>query len=130
MQNKTHNTVTVIYDGECPFCSSYADVINIRNNVGELVLINARDGGPVVERVLDQGFDLDEGMVMLYDGEVYHGAECMHMLSKLSTPRTLLARAYHLLTRSKRVAVLVYPVLRFFRNLTLTLLGRRRFRSS
>lgn len=130
MQSETHDTVTVIYDGDCPFCSSYADVINIRKNVGELVLIDARQGGPVVERVRSEGFDLDEGMVMLYRGETFHGAECMHMISKLSKPRTFMSRTLNLLTRSKPIAVIVYPVLRLGRNLTLALLGRRKFRSS
>lgn len=130
MQEDPRNTVTLIYDGECPFCSSYADIINIRENVGELLLIDARKGGPVVERVRNEGFDLDDGMIMLYRGDTFHGAECMHMLSRLSTSRSIMGRALHLLTRSRWVATIVYPVLRFGRNLALRILGRRRLGSS
>jgi len=98
--------------------------------VGELVLVDARKGGPIVDRIQGEGFDLDEGMVMIYRGDVFHGAECMHMISKLSKPRTFMSHALNLLTRSKPIAIFVYPVLRFGRNLTLALLGRRKFRSS
>ena len=40
---------TIVYDGDCPFCSRYVALVRLREAVGQVVLANARDGGPVVD---------------------------------------------------------------------------------
>ena len=35
----------LVYDGDCPFCSRYVQLLRIREAVGPLRLVNARDGG-------------------------------------------------------------------------------------
>ena len=41
----------LLYDGECPFCSACVKLVRIRENVGKLRLVNARDGGAELEEV-------------------------------------------------------------------------------
>ncbi len=120
---------TIVYDGECPFCSRYVALVRLRETVGAVKLVNARDGGALVERLLDEGYDLDEGMVLFWQGRIYHGDACLHMLALLSTPLGAFNRVNAALFRSERVARLLYPVLRSGRNATLRLLGRRKMRS-
>ena len=38
----------LVYDGECPFCCAYASYLRVRESVGVLHLIDARDGGSII----------------------------------------------------------------------------------
>ena len=46
----------------------------------------------IVEELVRRGYDLDEGMPLLYAGAFYHGAECMNRLALLSTAYSLFDR--------------------------------------
>ncbi len=118
--------LVLIYDGACPVCSSYVRYVRLKESAGKVSLINARDGGPWVERVRAAGLDLDEGMVLVYGVRFYHGADCIHMLALLSSPSGLLNRVNAAIFRSPRLSAALYPLLRCGRNQLLRLLGRRR----
>ena len=66
-------------------------------------------------------------MVLKLHDTFYHGAACVHMLALLSTRSGIFNRTVSIVFRSPVAARLLYPVLRGGRNLTLSLLGRRRF---
>jgi predicted DCC family thiol-disulfide oxidoreductase YuxK len=114
----------LVYDGECPVCSAYVRYLRLKASAGTAQLINARDGGPWVDRVRAHGLDLDEGMALYYGGAWYHGADCIHMLALLSTPSSVFNRLNAVMFRSPRIARAMYPVLRAGRNLLLKVLGR------
>ncbi|WP_296474400.1 thiol-disulfide oxidoreductase DCC family protein [Roseinatronobacter sp.] len=103
----------IIYDGECPFCASYVRLLRLRESHA-VRLIDARIDP---ETARGYGLDLNEGMIVDLDGEVYHGARAVALLSRLSRGPGLL--------RSDRVAERVYPWMRRGRALVLTLLGRK-----
>ena len=79
-------TVYLIYDGECPICSYAATVIRLRESVGALEIINARKNHQLVEEAKKQGYDLDEGIVVKYQGASYYGKDVMHILAMLGSP--------------------------------------------
>lgn len=116
----------LIYDGDCPFCSRYVRLVRLRDSLGGLALVNARDGGPIVEEVRAAGLDLDEGMVLRMDGRLYHGDACIHRLALMSSPSGGFNRLNRLIFSSPTASRLLYPVLRTGRNAALRLLGRRR----
>lgn len=116
----------LIYDGNCPFCSAYVKYFRVRESVGTFHLVDAREGGPLVEEVRHAGFDLDEGMVLKLGGRLYHGADCIHVLALLSSPSTGFNRINAFIFRSETRARWLYPVLRCGRNVTLRLLRRKR----
>jgi predicted DCC family thiol-disulfide oxidoreductase YuxK len=116
----------LVYDGECPFCSAYVKYLRLQQTVVMLHLVNARDGGPVVEQVKQAGFDLDDGMALKIGDRIYHGADCIHALALLSTPSNLFNRINGRIFRSPALARRLYPVLRVGRNAALRLLGRRK----
>jgi predicted DCC family thiol-disulfide oxidoreductase YuxK len=119
---------TLVYDGACPFCSKFAQLTRIRQALGTLELVDARAGGAVVEAVRKAGYDLDAGMVLLYGGRHYHGADCLHMLALLSTRVGPFNHVLARLFRSPGFSRRCYPWLRAARNATLTLAGRDRLR--
>lgn len=114
----------LLYDGHCPFCSKFARLIRLRQSLGEFRMLDARNGGPEFELTKVAGLSLDHGMVLSLDGQLYHAAECLHVIALISTPVGLFNRVNAMVFRSRRMSHLAYPVLRFFRNLTLRVLGR------
>jgi predicted DCC family thiol-disulfide oxidoreductase YuxK len=118
----------LVYDGDCPVCSTYVRYVRIKESAGGLVLVNARDGGPWVARVRQAHLDLDEGMVLFYGGRAYHGADCIHMLALLSTSSGSFNRLNALVFRYPGLARVLYPVLRAGRNLLLRILRRPKLR--
>ncbi|WP_354695546.1 DCC1-like thiol-disulfide oxidoreductase family protein [Elongatibacter sediminis] len=116
----------LIYDGECPFCSAYVRLMKLREAVGEVVLVNARLGGPLVDEVFRAGLDLDEGMVLKFEGHLYHGSDCMTRLALLTSTSSFFNRINAAIFRHRAISGFLYPILRAGRNITLFLLGRRR----
>jgi predicted DCC family thiol-disulfide oxidoreductase YuxK len=116
----------IVYDGQCPFCSRYVALLRLREALGRVELVDARQGGPIVDEIQRAGIDLNEGMVLKMDGELHHGDECIHRLALLSTPAGWFNQLNGALFRHQRTARILYPVLRTGRNLTLRLLGRER----
>ena len=121
---KPTDDVTIIYDGQCPVCTAYSCAAD--TGPAKLKRIDARSAGPEVQRAVKAGFDLDEGMIVLHKGKLYHGADAVHRMALLA-PRTGIGnRLNRLLFGNQAVARALYPSLRAGRNLLLRLLGRRK----
>lgn len=121
MSNKI---ITLVYDGECPFCHNYSQMVRLKENVGNLKLINAREAQPEVEEIKNKGFDLNEGMVVKIDTQYYHGAEALNVLALLSSRSGFFNRLNYWFFRSTKLSKIAYPFLRGGRNLALKLMGR------
>jgi predicted DCC family thiol-disulfide oxidoreductase YuxK len=115
----------VVYDGECPFCTQYVKLVRLREAVGPVTLINAREDHPAVRYLQSQGVDLNEEMALIMNGTHFTGPECMHRLSLMSTDAGFFNALTARIFSNRRTAKTLYPVLRAGRNLTLRLLGRR-----
>ncbi|AIT82795.1 hypothetical protein JI59_25475 (plasmid) [Novosphingobium pentaromativorans US6-1] len=113
-----------MYDGECPFCSSYVKFMRLRDTVGPVRLIDAREGGAEVLTVRGKGMDLNEGMVFHYSGTYYHGADALNVMALLSDGQSWFNKLNGVLFRSRMVARITYPFMRAGRNCALRLLGR------
>ena len=123
----TRPGLTVIYDGDCPFCASYVAMMRLRASVGEVALVNARSGDPLIAQVLAAGHDLDRGMVVLWRGEQFFADAAVHLLASLSSDGGgIFGRVQRLLFGGPRRAARLYPVLAAGRRVVLRLLGRGR----
>lgn len=125
MGTATQSDNWILYDGECPFCSSYVGMVRLRDSIGPIRLLDARQGGPELEEVRAAGLDVDEGMVLKLSGELFHGDACIHRLALLTTPSGPFNRLNAWVFKSEARSRLLYPVLRAGRNTVLKLLGRR-----
>jgi predicted DCC family thiol-disulfide oxidoreductase YuxK len=118
----------IVYDGECPFCSNYVSLYRIREQLGQVHLVNARDDVPVVRGARARGFDLDKGMVLKLGDKFYHGDACMHMLALLSSDSNVINKINKWIFSHEERARFLYPILVAGRNLTLRLLGRSKIK--
>ena len=118
------NKVILLYDKECPACDNYCQMVRIRESIGELVLLDARENSDVLQEVTDKGWDIDQGMVLKLDNQLYYGPEAIHALSLISSPIGIFNRMNYWIFKSKGISKILYPVLKTMRNLLLKLLGK------
>lgn len=121
---KSDAEILVVYDKQCPACDYYCNMVRIRESVGRIVLIDARDAGPIMEEITSKGFDIDQGMVVKVGDQLYYGSDAIHALSLMGTNKGLFNRLAYLSFRSRAVSKILYPVLKACRNLLLKVLGK------
>jgi predicted DCC family thiol-disulfide oxidoreductase YuxK len=126
----TKNELVIVYDGDCPFCSRYVELVKLRQTVGPVRLVNARADRVEAERLRSAGYDLDEGMIAKYGQRLYRGSDCMNLLALLSTDSGTFNLFNRAVFSSPTAARLLYPVLRLGRNLTLRIMGRAKMASN
>src|SRR6187200_1169574 len=115
--------VWLVYDDECPVCRTYCKYVRIRDTVGRLHLVDARQPGELMDEITAAGLDIDQGMVLKFKQVKYYGADAIHMLTLLSTRVGWLNRLCFAFFGSRWGARVFYPVGKAFRNVVLKVLG-------
>lgn len=123
---RAEQEIILVYDKHCPFCDHYCRLVRIRENVGRLTLVDARQPSPVMDSITRAGLDIDQGMVAIVAGERYYGADAMHALALLSSRSGAFNRFNAWVFASRRRARWLYPLLRHCRNGLLKLAGRKK----
>ena len=116
--------ILLVYDKECPVCNAYCQMTRIRKSVGELRLVDARDPSAVMDEITRLGWDIDQGMVLKVEDNLYYGSDAIHALSLMSSQSGIFNRINYWVFRSRMLSHLFYPILRTGRNLLLKLLGK------
>lgn len=116
--------ILLVYDTECPACDNYCRTLLIRETLGVLRLVNAREPSAVLDDVTALGWDIDQGMVLKVNDVLFYGVDAIHGLALLGSPVGVFNRLNYWLFSSKKRATLLYPVLRGCRNLLLKVLGK------
>ena len=115
--------VWLVYDGECPVCKTYCKYIRIREAVGNLHLVDAREPSALMDEITAANLDIDQGMVLKFKDVLYYGPDAIHMLTLLSTPFGIFNRLNYYIFSTRIGANIFYPIGKAFRNLLLKLLG-------
>jgi len=123
LENRT--AVWLVYDGECLVCRTYCKYIRIREAVGNLQLIDARQPSALMDEITAVGLDIDQGMVLKFKDVIYYGPDAIHMLTLLSTPSGVFNRINYYFFSTKLGAKIFYPLGKAFRAMLLKLLGIR-----
>ena len=123
----SHSTdIEVVYDKECPVCDYYCKRLDLREEAGRLVHVDARKDSDIMQEITELGLDIDEGMVVRVGDRLYYGSDAIHELALLSSGKGFVNFMARLTFRSQTLAQLLYPFFRFIRNMLLKLLGRTR----
>lgn len=113
----------LLYDGACPFCSAYVKMVRLRDSIGPVRLVDAREGGPELAELKAAGLDVNEGMALKLGGQIHHGDDCINRVALLTTPSGVFNRLNAWVFRSERRSRALYPLLRRGRNAAIGLLG-------
>ncbi len=117
--------VNIYFDGECPFCKRYVAYLRLKKSIDQVELIDLRSATREHERFERLGINVDQGMVVELDNEIYWGDKALHILALLSSRQDAFNRLNFAIFSNKWASALFYPLLRMFRNFTLFILGRR-----
>ena len=116
--------VLIIYDGECTFCNAYTKRLKLQQSVGEVELLSARADDVRVQSYVDRGYDLDEGMLVVFQNEIYAGAAAMHWLSLHTSGAGFFEVIQGFIFKRRWLANWLYPLLKLGRRIWLALRGR------
>lgn len=116
--------ILLVYDRECPACNAYCQVVRIRESAGELRIVDARENSEVMKQISSQGLDIDQGMVLKMGNQFYYGSDAVHTLALIGSRSGIFNRLNYWVFKSQRISSMLYPMLRFFRNLLLKILAK------
>ena len=74
--------------------------------------------------ITSQGLDIDQGMVLKMGDQLYYGSDAIHALALIGSRSGVFNRLNYWIFKSKTVSSILYPILRFCRNLLLKILGK------
>lgn len=115
--------IEILYDGQCPICTDYCTKVQLKEGEGELVLLDARKKGELLDEVTAKGLDIDQGMVVRRDGQLFYGSEAMREIVKLKKKAGSAERFFF---GGQKIAAVVYSVCKTARNVVLRVLGIRK----
>jgi predicted DCC family thiol-disulfide oxidoreductase YuxK len=124
MKSERDAETVIIYDGECIFCQNYVKLVRLQESVGRVSLVDARSNDPLVIEYQRAGYDLNVGMLFIYKGQVYHGAEAVHAIAMLSSSLSLFNQFNRLVFSNRAIATAFYPLLRLGRRVSLLARGK------
>lgn len=116
----------LVYDKHCPLCRAYCRMLRIRESVGQLRMVDAREHTAIRDEITARGLDIDQGMVLKMGDNLYYGADAIHALALISSRSGLFNRLNYQVFKSPILSRWLYPVLRAGRNLLLKLLGKNK----
>ena len=112
--------ISIIYDGDCPFCRNYVSFLKIKE-IYSVELINAREHPNLVTQYKKAGYDLNQGFIVKHNKTIYHADQAIHFLTKATNTNTLGLQLNQSLFKNKQIAQILYPFLKTGRNIILKL---------
>ena len=113
-------TLTFIYDGECPFCNHFAELLELKSKIKNLSVIDGRKNPELIKDLLIKGFDLDKGAILLKNNEILHGANAINSICKLiNQPSSQLLEILSKTFKSRERTRFIFPFLVRARRLAL-----------
>ena len=110
-----------IYDGQCPFCNHFAQLIELKSGIPNIDLKNARE----IPSILPEGYDMDlSGAILLVEDEMLSGPLAINYIcSQIKYPSDALLEILRLLFKSKSQTLLIFPLLLLARRISLYFKG-------
>ena len=117
-----NSNYTFIYDGECPFCNHFAELLEIK--VNNIKILDGRKNSTLIKSLLEKGYDIDKGAILLKDEDIFHGAEAINTICKqIKNPSSSLLFLLSRVFKSTKRTKVLFPLLVRARRLALIAKG-------
>ena len=116
-------TLTLIYDGGCPFCRNFAARSELSGGVRGLQIIDGRDDHIQRQQLRERGFALANGAVLIEGQTIWHGSAAIAELCRRMEPSDQLLGLLQGMFRDDARSKILYPALLFARQVALNLRG-------
>ena len=112
--------LTFIYDGECPFCNHFAELLELKSKIKNISILDGRENPDLIRDMLLKGYDLDNGAILLKDKDILHGADAINTVCKLiKEPSSKLLEILSMTFKSSERTRFIFPFLVRARRLAL-----------
>ena len=104
--------LTFIYDGECPFCNHFAELLEIKSEIKNIKIIDGRKNLSLINSLLEKGYDIDKGAILLKDDDIFHGAKAINSIcQQIKNPSSRLLSLLSGVFKSNKRTNLLFPLL-------------------
>ena len=119
-----NTNLTFIYDGECPFCNHFAELLELKSKINKISILDGRKNPKIIKSLLEKGFDIDRGAILLKDDDIFHGAEAINKIcNQINNPSGKLLKLLSTIFKSDKRTNLLFPFLIRGRRLALIAKG-------
>tara|TARA_B100000945_G_scaffold34732_1_gene23562 strand:+ start:397 stop:798 length:402 start_codon:yes stop_codon:yes gene_type:complete len=114
-----------IYDGECPFCNHFAQLLELKSSLPEFEIIDGRKNLALLSQLYKQGYDLNKGAILISNESIMHGADAINWIcSEIKDPGDSLLEVLRIIFTSNKRTNFLFPLLLWGRRISLTLKGK------
>ena len=107
-----NTNLTFIYDGECPFCNHFAELLELKSKINKISILDGRKNPKIIKSLLEKGYDIDKGAILLKDDEIFHGAEAINRIcNQIKNPSGKLLKLLSDIFKSDKRTNLLFPFL-------------------
>ena len=112
--------LTFIYDGQCPFCNHFAELLEIKSKISNISILDGRKHPDIIKTLLKKGYDIDNGAILLKGDAIFHGATAINTVcSQIKNPSSRLLKLLSNIFKSNKRTNLLFPLLVRARRLAL-----------
>lgn len=116
-----------LYDGECPICRQYSLYLELRKNY-DCIIKNAREAPDLITELYNKGYDINKGMILIYNDKIYHGHEVLVQMKKLTEKKGLFDKIISYFLSFPLLVKIIYPFIKVFRAVLLFFLGVKKIK--
>ena len=104
--------LTFIYDGECPFCNHFAELLELKSKINNISILDARKNQKIIKVFLKKGYDIDKGAILIKGEEILHGAEAINTIcNQINNPSDRLLKLISKIFKSSKRTDIFFPFL-------------------
>jgi len=119
-----NTNITFIYDGECPFCNHFAELLELKSKIKNISILDGRKNPIIIKSLLKKGYDIDYGAILLKDDDIFHGAEAINKIcNQIKNPSGKLLEVLSNIFKSDNRTNFLFPFLVRARRLALIAKG-------
>ena len=105
-----------IYDGECPFCNHFAQLLELKSCLPDFEILDGRKNLALLSQLYKQGYDLNKGAILISNGDIMHGANAINWIcSEINEPSDSLLEVLRIIFSSNKRTSFLFPLLLFVR---------------